>query len=70
MYLFEPPVYENRFGMDEYAEEYFVKEEIEKFCKAVLQSKNFSSEIYDVIYEYIRDNLEKFIPEPDYDECI
>lgn len=70
MYTFEPPTYNNRFGMNEYLEEYFISSEIEKFCKAVLHLKNFNQDLYGLIYEYIQDNLEKFIPEGDHEQCI
>lgn len=65
MYLFEPPVYQNRFGMNQYFEESFIQSEIEKFCKAALHKKNDT--LYMLLYEYIQDNIEKFIGEPDYE---
>ena len=56
---YEPQVYRNRFGMNEYEEESFINSKIEEFCKAALHTKN--QEIYELIYEYILDNLEKFV---------
>lgn len=67
---YEPPVYKNQFGMDEFREEEFIVDTIEQFCKSALQKGSLSSKedlLYMLLYEHIQDNLEQFVPEPDYD---
>lgn len=63
--LYEQPSYENRFGMSEQEEEIFICDKIDEFCKAALQVKN--SSLYMLLFEYIQENIEKFIERPCYE---
>lgn len=60
MYAYsEYPTYRNIFGMNEHEEDAFICSKIEQFCKADLHFKN--QELYTLLYEFIEDNLEKFL---------
>lgn len=61
----EPNEYKNRFEMDEYKEEEFINSKIQEFCNHYSNIK-FDC-LYMLLYEYIQENLEKFIPEFDYE---
>ncbi len=49
--------------------ESFIENKVQEICKSISKEGEQSSftDIFLMIHEYIQDNLEKFLPEKDYD---
>lgn len=64
MFAYEPPLDPPCSYWEEYGKPKFIEETVKDICKDITK---FPA-IFDVLYEYIEDNIEKFLPERSYDE--
>lgn len=68
------PHYLNRFGMNESEQDSLIAQKIEEFCQAALHETKLCQfnrdtkmyqNLYTMLFEYIQENLEKFLSEVD-----
>lgn len=64
MFLYDPPLNPPINEWEDNQKPTLIKNTIEEICKDILFKGKRSShaEIYDLLYEYIEDNIEKYIP--------
>lgn len=69
MFAYEPPLEPPCDQWNEYQKPLFIKKKIEEVCEDIfcrLDKTNFE-EIYDLLHEYIEDNIDKFLPQVMYE---
>lgn len=69
MFAYEPPLNPPCDAWEEYEKPAFIMDTIKDICENIFRrgEKSDFSDVFDLLYEHIEDNIEKFLPEPDYD---
>lgn len=72
MFAYEPPLNPPCDEWEEYEKPAFILETIKEICTNIAKKgeKTSFQSIFDLLYEHIDDNIEKFLPEADYDDYI
>lgn len=70
MFVYEPPLEPPCNYWEEYQKPAFITGKIHEICQSIANKGEKSSfvEIFDLLYEHIEDNIDKFLPEEDYDD--
>jgi hypothetical protein len=71
MFAYEPHLEPPCNYWEEYKKPAMIEKKIIEISKNITEKGNntFFSEIFDYMYEYIEDNLEKFLSHAEYDDC-
>lgn len=72
MFAYEPPLEPPCNVWEEYEKPAFIMGKMREICEKISQKGENCGfpAIFDLIYEHIDDNIEKFLPEADYDDGI
>lgn len=70
MFSYEPPVNPPCNICEEYKKPALIMDKIQEICDNIAKrgDKSYFSDIVDLLYIHIEDNIEKFLPEADYDD--
>lgn len=70
MFAYEPSLEPPCNVWEEYEKPAFILSKIQEICEKIVQKgeKSGFPEIIDLLYEHIEEHLEKYLPEPDYDD--
>lgn len=71
MFAYELPLDPPCNFWEEYEKPTFIKNMIQEICDNILKKgeKTQFIQIFDLIYEHLDENIEKFLPEGTYDDC-
>lgn len=70
MFVYKEQVEPYLHYWEDYKKPKFIMNKIEEICDNIAKKgeRNQYSEVFDLLYEFIDDNLDKFLPEADHDE--